>query len=67
MWTCVYDGSDKEERQKLEDVMREQYRQSAKEICNALMDYAVKRDDHLCQIGKQDRIDDETVFIIKRN
>jgi len=63
----VYDGSDKEERRKLEDVMREQYRQSAKEICNALMDYAVKRDDHLCQIGEQDRIDDKTVFLIKRN
>src|SRR5580700_3785811 len=63
----VYDGSDKEERQKLEDVMREQYRQSAKEICKALMEYAVKRDDHLRQIGEQDRIDDKTVFIIKRN
>jgi serine phosphatase RsbU (regulator of sigma subunit) len=63
----VYDGSDKEERQKLEDVMREQYRQSAKEICNAVMEYAVKRDDHLRQIGEQDRIDDKTVFIIKRN
>jgi serine phosphatase RsbU (regulator of sigma subunit) len=63
----VYDGSDKEERQKLEDVMREQYRRSAKEICNALMEYAVKRDDHLRQIGEQDRIDDKTVFIIKRN
>ena len=63
----VYDGSDKEERQKLENVMREQYRQSAKDICNAVMDYAVKRDDHLRQIGEQDRIDDKTVFIIKRN
>jgi hypothetical protein len=31
------------------------------------MDYAVKRDDHLRQIGEQDRIDDKTVFIIKRN
>src|SRR5580658_7392426 len=57
----VCDGSDKEERQTLEDVMREQYRQSAKEICNAVMDYAVKRDDHLRQIGEQDRIDDKTV------
>jgi serine phosphatase RsbU (regulator of sigma subunit) len=63
----VHDGSDKEERQKFEDVMRDQYRQSAKEICNAVMDYAVKRDDHLRQMGEQDRIDDKTVFIIKRN
>ena len=63
----VYDGSDKEERQKLEGVMREHYRQSPKELCNALLDYAVQRDDRLRQIGEEDRIDDKTVFIIKRN
>ncbi|HKE35604.1 MAG TPA: PP2C family protein-serine/threonine phosphatase [Candidatus Acidoferrum sp.] len=63
----VYDGSDKEERQQLEGVMREHYRQPAKEICNALMDHAVKRDERLRQIGGQDRIDDKTVFIIKRS
>ena len=63
----VYDGSDKEERQQLEGVMREHYRQPAKEICNALLDYAVKKDDHMRQIGEQDRIDDKTAFIIKRN
>ena len=63
----VYDGSDKEERQKLEGVMRERYRQPAKEICNALLEYAVKKDDRLRQIGEQDRIDDKTVFIIKRS
>jgi len=62
----VYDGSDKEARQQLEGVMRERYRQSAKEICNALLDYAVKKDDRLRQNGEQDRIDDKTVFIIKR-
>jgi len=63
----VYDGSDKEERQQLEGVMREHYRQPAKEICNALMGYAVKRDGRLRQIGEQDRVDDKTVFIIKRS
>jgi len=62
----VYDGSDKEERQQLEGVMRERYRQPAKEICNALLEYAVKKDERLRQIGEQDRIDDKTVFIIKR-
>jgi serine phosphatase RsbU (regulator of sigma subunit) len=62
----VYDGSDKEERQRLEGVMREHYRQPAKEICNALLEYAVKKDDRLRQIGEQDRIDDKTVFIIMR-
>ena len=63
----VYDGSDKEEREQLEGVMREHYRQPAKDICNALMDYALNRDERLRQIGEQDRIDDKTVFIIKRN
>src|SRR5580765_5552917 len=63
----VYDGSDKEERQQLEEVMRERYRQPAKEICNALLEYAVKKDDRLRQIGEQDCIDDKTVFIIKRS
>ena len=63
----VYDGSDKEERQQLEEVMRERYRQPAKEICNALLEYAMKKDDHLRQIVEPDRIDDKTVFIIKRS
>ena len=63
----VYDGGDKVERQALEDVMREHYRQSAKEICSAFMDYALRRDERLRQNGELDRIDDKTVFIIKRN
>src|SRR5467141_4130475 len=63
----VYDGSDRKERQELEGVMREGHGQSAKEMCNALLDYAVKKDDRLRQIGEEDRIDDKTVFIIKRN
>src|SRR5580658_6999243 len=63
----VYDGSDKEERAKLENVMREHYRESAKDICNALLDYAAKRDEVRRQAGEQYLIDDKTVFIIKRN
>jgi serine phosphatase RsbU (regulator of sigma subunit) len=63
----VYDGSDKDERQKLEGVMRDHYREPAKEICNALLDYASRRDDVLRQAGEQYKIDDKTVFIIKRN
>ena len=63
----VYDGSDKEGRQQLEGVMLEHYRQPAKEICNALLEYAVSNDDRLRQLGEPDRIDDKTVFIIKRN
>src|ERR1700760_2613757 len=63
----VFDGSDKEERAKLENVMRDHYREPAKDICNALLDYAAKRDEVLRQAGEQYRIDDKTVFIIKRN
>lgn len=63
----VYDGSDKRVRQELEEVMREHYQQPAKDICNALLGHALKEDDRLRQIGEQDRIDDKTVFIIKRN
>jgi serine phosphatase RsbU (regulator of sigma subunit) len=63
----VYDGSDKEERRPLESVMRDHCMLPAKDICNALLEYALKRDDRLRQIGEEDRIDDKTVFIIKRN
>jgi serine phosphatase RsbU (regulator of sigma subunit) len=62
----VYSGGDKEQRSRLEEVMRQYHLRPAKEICNALLDYAVKRDDELRQIGEEDRIDDKTVFIIKR-
>ena len=63
----VYDGSDKAERPQLESIMREHGLLPAKDMCNALLAYAVKRDDRLRQIGEEDRIDDKTVFIIKRN
>jgi len=39
----VYDGSDKEERQQLENVIRDHQALSAKDICNALLEYAVKK------------------------
>ena len=62
----VYDGSDPEERQHLEAVMQEHSWKPAKEICNALLEHATRDDNHLRQIGEEDRIDDKTVFIIKR-
>lgn len=62
----VYDGSDKQERELLEAIMREHYRQPARDICNALLDHAIKQDDVLRQNGEVDMIDDKTVFIIKR-
>jgi serine phosphatase RsbU (regulator of sigma subunit) len=63
----VYDGSDDEERRHLESVMRDHYQQSAKDICNALLEHATRDDDQLRQIGEDDRIYDKTVFIIKRS
>jgi len=62
----VYDGSDQHTRELLEAVMQEHYREPAKEICNALLDYAVRQDDQLRQKGTVDMIDDKTVFIVKR-
>jgi len=62
----VYDGSDAQACEQLEAVMREHYRQPAREICNALLHYAVKQDDLRRQNGEEDVIDDKTVFIIRR-
>src|SRR5437870_4661794 len=62
----VYDGSDEQVRGQLEAVLREHETQGARDICNALLEYAVKQDDHLRQNGDEALIDDKTVFIIKR-
>jgi serine phosphatase RsbU (regulator of sigma subunit) len=63
----VYDGSDAQDRGKLEDVMREHCLLSAKDICNALLEFAVRKDDYLLRAGEEDQIDDKTVFIIKKD
>src|SRR5262245_35805605 len=39
----VYDGSDDDERQHLESVMREHHQQSARDICKAVLDHATDR------------------------
>lgn len=62
----IYDGSDQQVREQLELVLREHYGQPARDICNALLDFAVKQDDILRQNGEESLIDDKTVFIIKR-
>jgi serine phosphatase RsbU (regulator of sigma subunit) len=63
----VYDGTDQDERKILEAIVREYSQESVREICNALLDYAVKRDERLRQSGGySDLIDDKTVFIVKR-
>jgi serine phosphatase RsbU (regulator of sigma subunit) len=63
----VYDGSDVEQRDDLEKLMRDHCLLTAKDICNAVLERAVQIDDHLRDTGEQDRIDDKTVFIIKRS
>ena len=62
----VYDGSDEEDRMQIERVIRDQ-KGDRQEICNAILEYAVKQDPHLRQMGKGTGFDDKTVFIIKRN
>ncbi|ABF39843.1 serine phosphatase [Candidatus Koribacter versatilis Ellin345] len=62
----VYDGSDAESRVQLQSILRNHYRGSAKEICNALLEHAVKQDEVSRETGEQDMIDDKTVFVIKR-
>jgi serine phosphatase RsbU (regulator of sigma subunit) len=62
----VYDGSDLEGRMAIESVVRDHKYQSAREICDAVLAHAVMQDDYVRQIGESDRIDDKTVFIIKR-
>jgi hypothetical protein len=61
----VYDGSDEKTRAEIESVVREHKQRSAKDICNAVLEYAVKQDDELRRRGEDDRIDDKTAFIIK--
>ena len=62
----VYDGSDDEDQGLIEQIIRRHKTESAKEICNAILQFAVKQDERLEQLSENDRIDDKTVFIIKR-
>ena len=63
----VYDGSDAQDRSRLEAVVREHCLLSAKDICNALLESAVSKDGYLLKTGEEDQIDDKTVFIIKKD
>jgi len=63
----VYDGSDEHDRRQIERVIDINKTKTAKEICNAVLDYALEQDRRLQEIGELDRIDDKTAFIIKHN
>ena len=62
----VYDGSDEQDRAQIEAIIREHTHGSAKEICNAILEFAVRQDEYWHQRNEEDRIDDKTAFIIKR-
>jgi serine phosphatase RsbU (regulator of sigma subunit) len=62
----VYDGNDEQDRLQIEQSIREHQNESAKVICNAILAYAVQQDEHLKENDEEDRIDDKTVFVIKR-
>jgi serine phosphatase RsbU (regulator of sigma subunit) len=62
----VFDGSDEQDRLQIEQVIRERKDDPAKAICNAILEYAVRQDEHLRRVGETDRIDDKTAFVIKR-
>jgi hypothetical protein len=47
-------------------IIQEHKQRPARETCNAILDYALRDDDRSRQIGEPDRIDDKTVFIIKK-
>jgi len=62
----VYDGSDELGREQLEALLRKYHNESARDICNALMDYAIEQDELLRRHADEALIDDKTVFIVKR-
>ncbi len=62
----VYDGSDAQARAALEAILQQHHQESAKDICDALLRYAIEQDDLLRLNGDEALIDDKTVFIVKR-
>jgi serine/threonine protein phosphatase PrpC len=63
----IYDGTGEDDRSALESLMRDVCRLPAKEVCNAVLESVVRRDQALRDRGEADLIDDKTVVIIKRN
>jgi len=63
----VYDGTGEDERIELEELMRANCSLSPKDICEAVLAYALKKDARSRERGEEDLIDDKTVFVIKRN
>ncbi len=62
----VYDGYGQRERALLDGVLQAHQHESAREICDALMNFALEQDDGLRERGEEALIDDKTVFVVKR-
>jgi serine phosphatase RsbU (regulator of sigma subunit) len=62
----VYDGSDSEVRQSLEEILQRHHKEPARDICDAIMEFALLQDEVLRLNGEEALIDDKTVFIVKR-
>jgi serine phosphatase RsbU (regulator of sigma subunit) len=62
----VYDGSDAQARESLEAVLQKYHKEPARNICDALMEYALLQDEVLRANGDEALIDDKTVFVVKR-
>jgi serine phosphatase RsbU (regulator of sigma subunit) len=62
----VYDGSDATARAALEAILQRRHGEPARNICDALMEYAVLQDEVLRVNGDEALIDDKTVLVVKR-
>lgn len=62
----VYDGDDDVQKQEIETIIHNCKERPVKDICGAILDFAMAKDEHLKRIGESDRIDDKTVFLIRR-
>jgi serine phosphatase RsbU (regulator of sigma subunit) len=63
----VHDGTDEEQRRDLEELIGARCSLPARDICGAVLAFAVRRDERLRDAGEADVIDDKTVIIVKRS
>ena len=61
----VFDGSDVQNRKEIERIIEKHKHEPTRTICDAILEHAIRNDDHLRQIDESDLIDDKTVLIIR--
>ncbi len=62
----VYDGSDPQAREALEALLQQHQHEPTRNICDALMEFAILQDEALRLNGDEALIDDKTVVVVKR-